>query len=90
MCWYGSDSSNGLAMVASKDCLDRDVREVRGCVGMTLESMLSSHLVHEGLLEEYSKSQGYQSLGQFGKGGHYVQMFGHRLVPSGMKQLEPG
>ena len=55
MCWYGSDSSNGLAMVASREFWARDVRRKHGRVEIALELMLWLHLVHEGLLERHSK-----------------------------------
>ena len=60
MCWYGKDSSNGLAMVGSKDRLGPDVRKVHERVRMTWGSRLSLHSVHEGLLKIYNKSHGYQ------------------------------
>ena len=58
MCWYGNDSSNGLAMVGSKDWLGEDViRKVRERVRMSWGSRLPLHSVHEGLLKIYNKSQ---------------------------------
>ena len=60
MCWYGKDSSNGLAMMGSKDGLGEDVRKARMRVRMTWGSRLSLHSVHEGLLKTLNKSQGYE------------------------------
>ena len=60
MCWYGKDSSNGLAMVGSKNGLGEDVRKVRERVRMSWGLRLSLHSVHEGLLKIYNKSQRYE------------------------------
>ena len=45
ICWYGSESSNGLAMMASRACLSGSVREMGGRVEMALQSMVSWHLI---------------------------------------------
>lgn len=47
MCWYDRDSSNGLAMVALKDCWPGVGRRCAGAaLERPVESMLLSHLLN--------------------------------------------